>query len=58
LERGAASEDDQELRLVTREALGELDKAMVTVTAQLRLPQSAPMCSKSVHRSRERNSFG
>jgi hypothetical protein len=39
LERGVASEDDQALRLATRQALGELDKAMVTVTALLRLAE-------------------
>jgi signal transduction histidine kinase len=39
LERGVASEDGQELRLATRQALSELDKAMVTVTALLRLAE-------------------
>jgi signal transduction histidine kinase len=38
LERGLAS-DDQELRVATRQALSELDKAMVTITALLRISE-------------------
>jgi signal transduction histidine kinase len=39
LERGVASSDNQELRLTARQALTALDKAMVTVTALLRMSE-------------------
>jgi signal transduction histidine kinase len=39
LERGVASGDEQELRHLGRQALTELDKAMVTVTALLRIAE-------------------
>jgi hypothetical protein len=39
LERGVAGQDDRELRLVANQALVELDKAMVTITALLRIAE-------------------
>jgi signal transduction histidine kinase len=39
LERGLASRDDLELRGATRQALGELDRAMSTITALLRISE-------------------
>jgi signal transduction histidine kinase len=39
LERGVESSDDRELRVAARQAVGDLDKAMVTVAALLRIAQ-------------------
>ena len=39
LERGLAGNDDQELRTATRQALAELDRAMNTITALLRISE-------------------
>lgn len=39
LERGVASPDERELRAVARQALVELDRAMVTITALLRIAE-------------------
>jgi hypothetical protein len=39
LERGVESPDDVELRRVAHQALGELDKAMVSITALLRIAE-------------------
>jgi signal transduction histidine kinase len=39
LERGLAGSDDHELRVATRQALSELDKAMMTITALLRISE-------------------
>jgi signal transduction histidine kinase len=39
LERGLAGNDDHELRVATRQALSELDRAMMTITALLRISE-------------------
>ncbi|WP_246731408.1 HAMP domain-containing sensor histidine kinase [Methylocapsa sp. S129] len=39
LERGLAGDDDQELRAAARQALAELDRAMRTITALLRISE-------------------
>jgi signal transduction histidine kinase len=39
LERGLANSDDRELRLAAAKALGQLDKAMITVAALLRIAE-------------------
>jgi signal transduction histidine kinase len=39
LERGLAGSDNHELRVATRQALSELDKAMMTITALLRISE-------------------
>jgi signal transduction histidine kinase len=39
LERGVAGNDDHELRVATRQALSELDRAMMTITALLRISE-------------------
>jgi signal transduction histidine kinase len=39
LERGLADSDDRELRLAAAKALGQLDKAMITVAALLRIAE-------------------